>query len=105
MSLISQVGKKRWKIRLIVLGIGTFLWLGVAIHMFPVYWMVSSSLKPATEIFVFPPTLFPRKPLWDIYTLIFRGLRGGLPHPLWLYVKNSAIISAATMTIQIPITA
>jgi len=105
MPLISQVGKRKWKVRLTVLGIGIFLWIGVAIHMFPVYWMMSSSLKPATEIFIFPPTLFPRQPLWDIYIQLFRGLRGGLPQPLWLYVKNSAIISATTIVIQIPITA
>ncbi|MFT4110813.1 carbohydrate ABC transporter permease [Propionicimonas sp.] len=37
----------------------------------PVVWMLSSSFKPNTEIFAYPPTLIPQNFTWDAYTAIF----------------------------------
>ena len=33
---------------------------GVALYLFPIYWMFVSGLKNSAEIFANPPTLFPR---------------------------------------------
>jgi ABC-type glycerol-3-phosphate transport system permease component len=40
-------------------GIAALLWLGVLLHLFPVAWMVSASLKPTREIFEEPFRLIP----------------------------------------------
>ncbi|RZD71131.1 carbohydrate ABC transporter permease [Streptomyces albidoflavus] len=39
--------------------------------VFPTWWMVTSSLKPAGDIFAFPPSLFPANPSLDAYTQVF----------------------------------
>jgi len=39
--------------------------------VFPTYWMIVSSLKPITEIFANPPTLWPARPTSDGYTTAF----------------------------------
>ncbi|GAA2064020.1 carbohydrate ABC transporter permease [Streptomyces cheonanensis] len=39
--------------------------------LFPTWWMVTSSLKPAGEIFAFPPSLLPDSPRLDAYQRVF----------------------------------
>jgi multiple sugar transport system permease protein len=39
--------------------------------VFPTWWMVTSSLKPISDIFVFPPQLFPADPDWSSYRQVF----------------------------------
>jgi multiple sugar transport system permease protein len=39
----------------------------VAIYLFPVYWMVASSLKTQTDIFAKPPQFFPTNPTFQAY--------------------------------------
>lgn len=39
--------------------------------VFPTWWMVTSSLKPISDIFVFPPQLFPSHPDWSSYQQVF----------------------------------
>jgi multiple sugar transport system permease protein len=45
--------------------------IGVAIYLFPIYWMFTSGLKNSAEIFVTPPTLFPRHPSFAAFTEVF----------------------------------
>ncbi|MFG2789542.1 carbohydrate ABC transporter permease [Streptomyces sp. NPDC048419] len=39
--------------------------------VFPTWWMATSSLKPAGDIFAFPPKLFPGNPQLDAYHKVF----------------------------------
>ncbi|MBY8340973.1 carbohydrate ABC transporter permease [Streptomyces spinosirectus] len=39
--------------------------------VFPTWWMATSSLKPAADIFAFPPKLFPDNPRLDAYRKVF----------------------------------
>lgn len=39
--------------------------------LFPTWWMVTSSLKPVSEIFAFPPTLWPSEFSFDAYAKAF----------------------------------
>jgi multiple sugar transport system permease protein len=39
--------------------------------VFPTWWMISSSFKPITEVFAFPPTLFPQNPTIQPYIDVF----------------------------------
>jgi multiple sugar transport system permease protein len=45
--------------------------IGVALYLFPVYWMFASAFKTAAEIFATPPTLVPRNPSFDSFAYVF----------------------------------
>lgn len=52
-------------------GILVALVAGAAFAGLPVLWMLSSSFKPNTDIFQYPPRLIPETFTWDAYTTIF----------------------------------
>jgi putative chitobiose transport system permease protein len=55
----------------------------------PLLWLVSTSLKGATEdIFTSPPALLPARPSLDAYRRLFEGT------PMLAYIRNSAIVSS-----------
>ena len=66
--------------------------LGVALYLFPIYWMFVSGLKTASEIFANPPTLFPRNPTLDTFEYVF------VRENVLRYLRNS-------LTIALPVTA
>lgn len=39
--------------------------------VFPLWWMISSSLKSSAEVFAFPPVLWPSDPRWSNYADVF----------------------------------
>ena len=39
--------------------------------VFPTWWMITSSFKPVTEVFAFPPTLWPANPTLEEYARAF----------------------------------
>ncbi|HMO59093.1 MAG TPA: carbohydrate ABC transporter permease [Roseiflexaceae bacterium] len=47
--------------------------LGVAIILFPMAWMISTSLKTRAEVAIFPPTWVPVVPQWQNYTDALTG--------------------------------
>ena len=47
--------------------------LGLVFVIFPILWMIFSSLKSNTEIFALPQTLFPREFTLDAYMAIFKS--------------------------------
>lgn len=61
----------------------------------PFLWMVSTSLKPADQIFVYPPQLIPRVFLWQNYTNAMAAA------PFALYFRNTAIYAGGVLAIQI----
>ncbi len=64
----------------------------------PFLWMVSSSLKPLSGIYVFPPEFLPSSLNWINYTEIFRRL------PFHLFFRNSFFV-AVTETAGVLLTA
>ncbi|RME60619.1 MAG: carbohydrate ABC transporter permease, partial [Caldilineae bacterium] len=52
----------------------------------PVLWMISSSLKASTEVFVIPIRWLPETPRWENYARAFEMA------PLWLYFWNTMIV-------------
>jgi len=114
MPLIPKVGRNFFKIRFLLIGITVFLWLGIALHLFPVWWMVITSLKPTREVYEMPPTLWTNRPTLSSYKLFlilaggrFPTLRVGqfVRFPFYVYLKNSLIMTGAIMAIQIPLCA
>jgi multiple sugar transport system permease protein len=69
--------------------------LGVALYLFPIYWMLISGFKPAAEIFARPPTFFPNNPSLDSYRVIFER------ENILRYMANSLMISFPVVVIAL----
>lgn len=68
----------------------------VVIYLFPVYWMVATSLKSFEDIFAAPPQLVPLPPVLSSYVqAVF-----GDPYVLRA-ILNSAIISVSTLVLTL----
>jgi len=109
MPLISKVGRRHKKVRLALFLITGVLWLGVGIHLFPVYFSFISSIKPFWELEKMPPSLWTKNPTWYPWKVLFlpKLIPGYYTHfkPVWVYIKNSFILCGGVMALQIPITA
>ncbi len=68
------------------LGMHIVLLLLSAMALVPVLWMISSSLKAPSEIFVIPIQWIPTTPRWGNYAAAFAKA------PLWLYFWNTMAI-------------
>jgi multiple sugar transport system permease protein len=66
--------------------------------VFPTWWMVTSSLKPISDIFVFPPQLFPRHPDWSSYRQVFT-LQPFLQQ-YWNSAWIAAVVTAGTLALS-----
>ena len=110
MPLISKIGRAHWKVRFLLLGIIACLWLGVALHLFPIYWSFITSLKEPWETYLFPPTWWPQKMNIIGYKVLFMIGTGKwqyslyiINYPLWIYLKNTSIIVLGIMAVQVPV--
>jgi multiple sugar transport system permease protein len=65
---------------------------GVALYLFPIYWMFASGFKDSAEIFANPPTLVPRHPTLAAYDYVFWR------ENVLRYLRNS-------LAIAVPVTA
>ena len=74
--------KRTRRVLLSVLGFA-----GVAIYLFPIYWMLISGFKSSAEIFANPPTFFPRNPSLDAFHSVF------VQENITRYLRNSIIIA------------
>ena len=68
------------------------------IYLIPLFWMVSTSLKPPNEIIQKPPVLFPSAPQVDSYRSVlgYPTHREELYINTGVYLKNSLIIATCT---------
>jgi multiple sugar transport system permease protein len=65
--------------------------IGVALYLFPIYWMFTSGLKTSAEIFANPPTIIPRAPTLAAFVYVFQR------EDVLRYLRNS-------LTIAVPVT-
>jgi multiple sugar transport system permease protein len=81
----------------------TFLATGiviVSIYLFPVYWMVITSIKSMSAIFAYPPQFFPSAPTLDAYReAVFEN------DIVRTAIRNSAIIAVGTMLLTLVLAA
>jgi multiple sugar transport system permease protein len=72
----------------------------VLIYLFPVYWMVATSLKTSAAIFATPPQVVPTPPVFTAYQVAV------LDNPATLRaILNSMIISVGTMALTLVLAA
>ena len=62
---------RRTRSTLARIGLIAALVIGAGYAALPVLWMLSSSFKPNTDIFAYPPQLIPQNFTWDAYAAIF----------------------------------
>ncbi|CAN7726224.1 carbohydrate ABC transporter permease [Paenibacillus sp. LjRoot56] len=70
--------------------------LFTCVFLFPLYWMIVTSLKPESDIFLAHPTFLPEHFQWESYTNQLFGADNNILRSF----MNSAIISVATMIIS-----
>jgi multiple sugar transport system permease protein len=61
--------------------------LSCLVFVFPMLWMLSTSLKPLAEVMVSPPRWFPEHVAWRNYVETVRYI------PFWTYAGNTLLVS------------
>jgi len=83
------------------LGLAGLRWVGVlgllTFALFPCYWMLVSSLRPAQELFTVPPRLLPGTVTIQWYEVVLKATQ--MPR----YFLNSALISTVSMIVSLVI--
>lgn len=69
--------------------------IGAVMILIPLWFQVSTSLKPYEDVFIFPPDIIPRRIQWRNYSDIF------LMVPFGRFIMNSMIVSTLSMTGQV----
>ena len=69
----------------------TLLISGSILVLIPVFWMVSSALKPNSQIFIFPPQWIPNPIQWENFVKAMTAL------PFGTYFQNTMIIEVGTI--------
>ncbi|MEQ9484232.1 carbohydrate ABC transporter permease [Coleofasciculus sp. F4-SAH-05] len=66
------------------------------VMLFPLFWLISTSLKSSTEnIFAFPPQLLPSQPTIENYIKVWKT------NPFGQYLWNSGIVAILTVTLNL----
>ncbi len=104
MALLPAVGRKRGgKTRAALYAIFGVLWLGVILHLFPVYWMLVASIEGDVQNFTHPISFWPHPALPQVYRILLKGASDLLPLPMTVYLRNSVLLAVGVMCTQIPI--
>jgi multiple sugar transport system permease protein len=74
-----------------------FAWFVVLLIAFPLLWMILTSLKPQSELFLIPPTFFPSEFTFEHYKRLL------VETPFLTYMKNSLWLAGATTVVVITI--
>jgi ABC-type glycerol-3-phosphate transport system permease component len=88
-TLKSVRQSRKWNKRFQVVATHLILLVGAIIVMFPIVWMLSTSLKAPPQVKKFPPVWIPEPIVWENYinaVTIF-------PVPFWIFVWNSMFLS------------
>src|SRR5687767_11050922 len=97
MATVTQERPRAWTAgakaqnRLGQIGTYVLLALGAAVILVPLYWMIATSLKAETKLFVLPPQIIPDPVVWrnyvDVWTI----------QPFTGYFFNTIFITALAM--------
>jgi ABC-type glycerol-3-phosphate transport system permease component len=65
------------------------------ITLFPIFWMVSTAFKPATEWYTLTPHPFPSHPTLGNFRAVIDGSVIGMPY--WNFLKNSLFVTVVAV--------
>ena len=77
------------------LAFNLFAWTVVLVIAFPLLWMLLTSLKPQSELFLIPPALLPGEVTFEHYRQLLAET------PFLTYLKNSAWLAGGTTLVVI----
>jgi N,N'-diacetylchitobiose transport system permease protein len=89
----SKTGSR--KIRARRIGLNLLALLVALITLFPIFYMVSTSLKPAAEIETLTPHLLPSHPTLSNYRAVLDGSAAGIPY--WTFLRNSLFVTVSAV--------
>jgi N,N'-diacetylchitobiose transport system permease protein len=69
-----------------------------AVTLFPIFWMVSTAFKPATEIYSLTPRPLPSHPTWANFANVLNGSVIGMPY--WTFLRNSLLVTVASVLVS-----
>ncbi|OCA95495.1 sugar ABC transporter permease [Actinobaculum suis] len=73
-------------------------WLIAAVYLFPVYWMINTSLKSNKAMFASPPQMYPHEPQVESFARVMTGNYG-----VWQALLNSVIIALSVLVLTLVI--
>jgi len=68
------------------------------VTLFPIFWMVSTAFKPATEIYSLTPRPLPSHPTWTNFANVLNGSVIGMPY--WTFLRNSLFVTVASVLVS-----
>ena len=79
------------------------VWAAVLCAVFPLYWLLVTSLKTPLEIFSIRPTLIPSHPTLHNYQVVLQGYdpNRGLQVPILPIFRNSVVIALCTTVLGV----
>jgi ABC-type glycerol-3-phosphate transport system permease component len=83
--------RRRWARRARRAGLNLLGLLVALVTLFPIFWMVSTALKPSTEIYSLTPHPLPAHPTLSNFRAVIDGSVIGLPY--WNFLKNSLFVT------------
>ncbi|MFZ5436146.1 MAG: carbohydrate ABC transporter permease [Bacillota bacterium] len=73
------------------------LLLFICFAIFPVFWMVTTSIRPVSDVFRIPPLLWPPHPTLEPYYKVIKE------RPIETYFSNTLLVAVATVCLSAPI--
>ncbi len=68
------------------------------VTLFPIFWMVSTAFKPATEIYSLTPHPLPSHPTWANFANVLNGSVIGRPY--WTFLRNSLVVTLSSVAVS-----
>jgi N,N'-diacetylchitobiose transport system permease protein len=72
--------------------------LVAVVTLFPIFWMVSTAFKPATEIYSLTPQPLPAHPTWSNFASVLNGSVIGMPY--WVFLRNSLVVTLSSVLVS-----
>jgi N,N'-diacetylchitobiose transport system permease protein len=79
-------------------GLNTAAIAVAVVTLFPIFWMVSTAFKPATEIYSLTPRPLPSHPTWTNFANVLNGSVIGMPY--WTFLRNSLFVTVASVLVS-----
>jgi ABC-type glycerol-3-phosphate transport system permease component len=68
------------------------------VTLFPLFWMVSTAFKPATEIYSLTPRPLPAHPTLSNFRTVLDGSVIGIPY--WTFLRNSLFVTVTAVVVS-----
>jgi N,N'-diacetylchitobiose transport system permease protein len=68
------------------------------VTLFPIFWMISTAFKPATEIYSLTPRPLPAHPSLSNFRSVLNGSVIGMPY--WTFLRNSLVVTVASVLVS-----